>query len=463
MTDLFISYARVDRGRIEILAALLEEAGYSVWWDRQIVAGTAFDKEIERALQDARCVIVAWSEHSVGSDWVRAEAAFALETNKLVPIALDRSHPPIRFIHTHTLDLTDWNGAGDHPSCARLISDLRALIGPPGEPVERPATPRPRPEARNADFARTAAAWGVGSGGSGGAMAVAMAVPGGGSVSAPLRPAMGSKGVRIALGVVVALALLIGAHIAYPAPLIALLGGSTAGVKSDVARRLDGLRCSTIAVDVSKDFLFRTNVRLSGVVSTDDDVASAADLAHLRDVSKVSSSLQVVPWPFCEVINAVQTTIGPAPAQGAPAIDGDHPDMVWKDGDRLVLDVAMTSLFDGYLYVDFIDDDGTVAHMLPNPRHADNKLKAGQSVKLGAAAGDKNSKEQAYEISAPFGKRMIIASASRKPLFNQARDQVETAATYFAALRAAFDRARSGDKSELAAVSVYRFITTQEK
>jgi hypothetical protein len=274
---------------------------------------------------------------------------------------------------------------------------------------------------------------------------------------------MGSKGVRIALGVVVALALLIGAHIAYPAPLIALLGGSTAGVKSDVARRLDGLRCSTIAVDVSKDFLFRTNVRLSGVVSTDDDVASAADLAHLRDVSKVSSSLQVVPWPFCEVINAVQTTIGPAPAQGAPAIDGDHPDMVWKDGDRLVLDVAMTSLFDGYLYVDFIDDDGTVAHMLPNPRHADNKLKAGQSVKLGAAAGDKNSKEQAYEISAPFGKRMIIASASRKPLFNQARDQVETAATYFAALRAAFDRARSGDKSELAAVSVYRFITTQEK
>jgi len=129
----------------------------------------------------------------------------------------------------------------------------------------------------------------------------------------------------------------------------------------------------------------------------------------------------------------------------------------------LVLDVAMTSLFDGYLYVDFIDDDGTVAHMLPNPRHADNKLKAGQSVTLGAAVGDKNSTEQAYEIAAPFGKRMIIASAARKPLFNQARDQVETAAAYLAALRAAFDRARNADKSAVQAVSVYRFITTEEK
>jgi hypothetical protein len=460
MTDLFISYARVDRGRIEVLAALLEQQGYSVWWDRQIVAGTAFDKEIERALADARCVIVAWSEHSVGSDWVRAEAAFALETNKLVPIALDRSHPPIRFIHTHTLDLTDWDGAPAHPSCERLISDLRELIGPPGETHERPLPARPARADARAGFDRPVPHMPPRGSGSGGAVAVAMD---GGLGSAVAAPSFGGKGTRIGLIVFAVLILLVAAHIAYPKPLLSLLGKDTEGIKTEIGKRLEALRCATVNVAVSQDYLFRTNVQLSGIVSVDDDVQNAADLARVRDVASVGNALQVVPWPFCEVINTVQTTLGNPAPQAAPRIDSDQADMVFKDGDRLVLKVGMTPLFDGYLYVDYIDGDGTVAHMLPNPRRQDNKAKAGAEVKVGAAKGETGATDQAYEVSAPFGKRMILVTAARKPLFNQPRDQVEAAASYIPALQAAFNRARSGEKDVVGAVSVYRFLTTQEK
>ena len=36
MADIFISYAREDREAVEKLAGLIEAAGLSCWWDRQL-------------------------------------------------------------------------------------------------------------------------------------------------------------------------------------------------------------------------------------------------------------------------------------------------------------------------------------------------------------------------------------------------------------------------------------------
>jgi TIR domain len=54
MADLFLSYASEDRGRAAALAQLLEARGWCVWWDRQIFIGEAFDKAIERELENAK-------------------------------------------------------------------------------------------------------------------------------------------------------------------------------------------------------------------------------------------------------------------------------------------------------------------------------------------------------------------------------------------------------------------------
>ena len=129
MADLFISYSRQDLDQIEKLAVALEAAGLSVWWDRRIRSGDSFDRVIEHAIADAKVVIVAWSRHSADSTWVRAEAGFALEHNKLVPVRLDEVAPPLRFLHVHTIDLSARDGSIDATALARLIADLKEMVG----------------------------------------------------------------------------------------------------------------------------------------------------------------------------------------------------------------------------------------------------------------------------------------------------------------------------------------------
>ena len=46
MNDIFISYARHDRKRVEPLAQALAAQGWSVWWDRDIPSGKSFDEFI---------------------------------------------------------------------------------------------------------------------------------------------------------------------------------------------------------------------------------------------------------------------------------------------------------------------------------------------------------------------------------------------------------------------------------
>jgi DNA-binding response OmpR family regulator len=130
-TDLFLSYSRQDRPKIEILSGTLEQIGWTVWWDRQIMTGTSYDKVIENALMNARAVIVAWSNTSVESDWVRAEAAFALKRSKLLPIRLDDAAPPLRFTHIHSINFSKWEGSRSDQAWEKLFADLAEMIGKP--------------------------------------------------------------------------------------------------------------------------------------------------------------------------------------------------------------------------------------------------------------------------------------------------------------------------------------------
>ena len=129
-SDLFISYSRKDLMAIQSITAALQQNGWSVWSDQQLQAGVKFDRVTEQALTDARAVIVAWSRNSVDSDWVRAEAAFALQYSKLFPIRLDDAPVPLRFINLHTLDLSGW-GDGSGQALQTLIGHLREILGRP--------------------------------------------------------------------------------------------------------------------------------------------------------------------------------------------------------------------------------------------------------------------------------------------------------------------------------------------
>ena len=129
MADIFISYARPDRDRIELLAANLEGSGFSVWWDRQIGGGAEFARTIEAELESASSVIVAWSEHSLDSHWVRDEADFARGQSKLLPLSLDGALPPLGFRQLHCIDFSGWDETTKHASFGELLTSLGGPTG----------------------------------------------------------------------------------------------------------------------------------------------------------------------------------------------------------------------------------------------------------------------------------------------------------------------------------------------
>ncbi len=107
MADVFVSYSSRERDRVVPIVEAIQQRGWSVWWDRKIDAGTTFDREIEVNLDEAKCVVVVWSQDSVESDWVRTEAHEGLTRGILVPVAIDKVRPPLAFRLTQTVDLTD--------------------------------------------------------------------------------------------------------------------------------------------------------------------------------------------------------------------------------------------------------------------------------------------------------------------------------------------------------------------
>ncbi len=115
MTDIFVSYAREDEARVRPIVEELLVPGWSVFWDRRIPIGKTWHSVLETKLRESRCVIVAWSHSSVKSDWVLEEAMYAKSNNILVPLLLDKVHPPFGFSLIQAADLTAWNNDAANP------------------------------------------------------------------------------------------------------------------------------------------------------------------------------------------------------------------------------------------------------------------------------------------------------------------------------------------------------------
>jgi hypothetical protein len=139
MADIFISYARDDHLHAERLAHALETQGWSVWWDVSIPAGKTFHDVIGEEIETARCVIVLWSNLSVGKRWVIEEAETGKNRGILVPAIIEAGVKlPFGFTVIQAADLVGWDGSATASSFRRLVSDVAGLLGPPPiEEIER--------------------------------------------------------------------------------------------------------------------------------------------------------------------------------------------------------------------------------------------------------------------------------------------------------------------------------------
>ena len=132
MASVFLSYDHEDVARAARIASALENAGYSVWWDRQIHGGAEFQSEIERAVEEADAVVVLWSKRAIKSAWVRDEAAEGRDEGKLIPVLLEPVKPPMGFRQFQTIDLSDRRRAsGQVDELLRAVAKMTAAPSSP--------------------------------------------------------------------------------------------------------------------------------------------------------------------------------------------------------------------------------------------------------------------------------------------------------------------------------------------
>jgi len=133
MSQVFISYSSKDRAKAQKLVRLIKKKGWSVWWDKKIPAGKAFDLAISKALNEAQCVVVLWSKNSVKSDWVWEEAAEGAERKILVPAVIDGVKIPFGFRRIQTVDLSRWRGTASSSNFLNLSKAIEALTHLPSK------------------------------------------------------------------------------------------------------------------------------------------------------------------------------------------------------------------------------------------------------------------------------------------------------------------------------------------
>ena len=129
MGRVFLSYAREDVAVAKELAGLIDRAGHTVWWDREIQGGSHFASEIDRELKNADAVVVLWSKTAVESPWVQDEAAEGRDSGRLVPIIMGAEKPPLGFRQFQSIDFSDWAGSEEPPALRALIQVIAQKCG----------------------------------------------------------------------------------------------------------------------------------------------------------------------------------------------------------------------------------------------------------------------------------------------------------------------------------------------
>lgn len=113
----FISHRGEDIALAERLATQLKQFGFEVWLDKwDISIGDSIVGKINAGLENARYLILCYSEAGVLSPWMSREwmAALALQLNgyevKVLPVRLSGGEPPAIMTDIKYADLVkDWN------------------------------------------------------------------------------------------------------------------------------------------------------------------------------------------------------------------------------------------------------------------------------------------------------------------------------------------------------------------
>jgi hypothetical protein len=129
LADVFISYKREDRKVAERLSSALEQLGFEVWWDFELLSGDSYRKVIRAVIDRCKAAVILWSSLSADSSFVVDEASYAQRLGKFCPARIDAVELPLGFGQIHTDDLQTWDGELSHPGFQSLVRALEDRVG----------------------------------------------------------------------------------------------------------------------------------------------------------------------------------------------------------------------------------------------------------------------------------------------------------------------------------------------
>ncbi len=185
---------------------------------------------------------------------------------------------------------------------------------------------------------------------------------------------------------------------------------------------LQKLSCARVIVEARGD-----QSVLSGYVGSDDDfnwVKLIAASVPNTSLGKVT----VAPWPQCE---ALQTLEKPLSVTDRPTID-IGPNAELHSGDTLKILIRSPEQI-SYLYVSYIQADGSVIHLVQPNALVPQPTLPRQTLVFGSGTDG----QPKFTVSPPFGREMIIAIASRSPLFDHELPMQQTERDYLSEVRRA--------------------------
>jgi hypothetical protein len=268
-----------------------------------------------------------------------------------------------------------------------------------------------------------------------------------GRISKPVPPSKGHlvwwAGLAATALAASVIAALIVAHVVTPPP-------SIEEVRTHIAAAISEYRCASLDYSIAPD----RSVQLSGFAQTQGDIERLRGaVGKIDGIKKLVFDVGLRIWPYCEVVALLQPVVKRTPAP-APSLELVPPGPEAHIGDALVINTRAPS-FDGYFYIDyFVDAEGDVIHLFPNPKDLELVIKPARSrLDLG-----KPPFNRCWTLGGSPGEQQLVTLiAATKPLFRDQPDEQENARDYLPRLSEAIKNLPQGS-SKAAALLFFQLL-----
>jgi hypothetical protein len=125
-----------------------------------------------------------------------------------------------------------------------------------------------------------------------------------------------------------------------------------------------------------------------------------------------------------------------------------------KEGDSLMVDVT-TAGAESFISVDYYVLDGSVVHMIPNPRTRDNRAPPHYTATIGSLGE--------WGIGKPFGTELVVLLTTPVPLFDTPRPVSEPGAQYLTEVAKQLERIGARNGADKIAVDFLQITTKPRK